>query len=297
VRVALIALAAVAAVAGAARATPSVELANARAEFRAGHFEKAQPLFNDLLYPPPPKLASTDELAEAYTNLGVCRAEGGDLDGAKREFEKALQIEPNHQIDETVVTDKSVVRLFDDTKSDIKIRDERIAAQNAKLEYEKQLALLRANTKLYEAHTFYLNFLPFGVGQFQNDQPAKGTLFLTGEAVTGGLTFGLWFFLVNKYGINCVNCVARSDATTVLFMQQTEIVSGLMFIGLYVWGAIDAYRNYTPTKSVKVDDDFLKREILDKQHRKQPKTSLLDRLRFSPMVTPNGAGLGLSWEH
>ena len=281
-----------------AQATPSQEMANARAEFRAGHFSAAQPLFNDLLYPPPPKLASSDDLAEAYTNLGVCRAVSGDLEGAKREFEKALQVDPNHQIDQNVVTNKSVVRLFDDTKTDIKTRAERIAAQNQKIEYEKQLALYRQNIRIYEAHPFYLNFIPgFGVGQFLNGQPGKGTAFLIGQGVTFGTTFSIWTYLVRTYGLNCVNCVARDDASTVRFLQQAEIVSGGMFIALFVWGAIDAYRNYTPNLSVKADEDLIRREF-EKIHPKTPKkTSLIDRIHLSPMVSPTGVGLGLSWEN
>lgn len=278
----------------AAYATPSQELANARAEFRAGHFSVAQPLFNDLLYPPPPKLASSDDLAEAYTNLGVCRAEGGDIEGAKREFEKALQVDPNHQIDQNVVTNKAVLRLFDDTKTDIKTRAERIAAQNQKIEYEKQLALLRTNTKLYEAHSFGLNFVPFGIGQFQNNQIGWGVLFASGEGVSGGLTFGLWLYLVNKYGVSCKNCVAPQDASTVRLMQQVEVGSGIAFLTLYVLGVAHSIYTYSPTKSVKVDDDFIKREILNKQRKK---TSLLDRIHVSPIVTPTGVGLGLSWEN
>ena len=54
--------------------------------------------YNVLLYPEP-QLASADDLADAYVGLGVCRLETGDNDGAKREFERALQLDPNKQLD------------------------------------------------------------------------------------------------------------------------------------------------------------------------------------------------------
>ncbi len=277
-------------------ATPSQDLDYARAEFRAGHLKAAERAFNDLLYPPPPKLANNEELAEAYTNLGVCRAAAGDIEGAKREFEKALLLDPNRQIDPSVVTDRSVIRLFDDSKLELKTRVEREAARKQKQEDEERIQYLIQNTYTYQAHSYLLNFIP-GFAQWQNGQTVKAVLFGSGELLTLGATVGIWYDLVNKYGLQCVNCIPVQDASTVRLMQQIEVGSGIAFLGLYVWSAIDAVRNYTPSIRQKADPEEVRKQLeFDKTHpKKKKKTSLLDHL--SPIVTPSGVGIGLSWEN
>src|SRR5215510_9259319 len=65
-----------------AHATPSEDLALARQAFRTGQYQVALEKYNALLRPSV-QLANSSDLVEAYVNLGVCRVETGDADGAK----------------------------------------------------------------------------------------------------------------------------------------------------------------------------------------------------------------------
>jgi tetratricopeptide (TPR) repeat protein len=294
VRAALIVLSIVLA-ASAAAATPRQDLDKAHAAFRRGEFSVALPLYNVLLYPRP-QLASADDLADAYVGLGVCRLETGDNDGAKREFERALQLDPNKQLDPLLITNKDAIRLFDDTKTDLRTRADREAAKNAQAQLIAAQKAYRDSLRVYREQPYILTFVPFGVGQFQNGETAKGIFFLGSEILTSATSVGIWGYLVNKYGIRS-ELVPREDSVRVRRLQQIEIGAGFAFFGLYVWGVIDANLHWQPTKRVAGDDSLLQMPDDLKTKPKPKKTSLLQRIHISPMFSPDGAGIGIGWEN
>jgi hypothetical protein len=53
----------------------------------------------------------------------------------------------------------------------------------------------------YERHSFVINFVPFGAGQFQNGQRRKGWLFLGAEAVLGAVSVGAFATNLGLYGL------------------------------------------------------------------------------------------------
>jgi tetratricopeptide (TPR) repeat protein len=307
VRAALIALALVAATARAApnddsqfRSTPSEQLDKAREAYRNGQYSVALPLFNALLYPPPPRLASKRDLTDAYLALGVCRFETGDAAGAKREFEQALELDSETSIDPLIVSDQAVRDAFNETRLDIKGRER----AEAEAKHRAELRQIRNGMVGVEPHSLVVALLPFGLGQFQNNQPGKGTLFAAAEGATFGTSLGIWYYLVNQYGIRSTH-VPLADASSVLWLQRAEIGTGIAFFGLWAWSAIDAYRHYKPSTQVELDESLLPPELrgLDgptpppKTKKPPPKkpTSLLEHL--TPIVTQSGIGIGLGWEN
>lgn len=291
-RIALITLAFLGATAS---ATPQEELDAAKAAYRKGQYQKALPLFNALLYPPPPRIGG--ELAEIYLALGVCRFETGDTAGATREFEQALALNPNIKIDPMIVSNPKVIRAFDDTKLAIKQRLDDEAERKRKAD----LAKLRASLIGFEQHSFFLNFAPFGIGQFQNHQPGKGVFFATAQGLTLLCSVSIWTYLVNRYGIRS-DRVALEDGPSVRFLQQLEIGSGIAFFGLWIYGVVDSLRNYTPQTRAAIDDRLLPPELRDPDAAppKKPTASPKNKtsyLRLTPLWVPGGAGIGLSWEN
>jgi tetratricopeptide (TPR) repeat protein len=279
-----------------AAATPGEDLAKARELFRAGDFANALDKFNSLVHPKP-RLASAEDLVDAYIGLGVCRLETGDAEGAREEFERALQLDPNRQLDPLVITNKNAIRLFDDTKTDIKIRAEREAARKREADEKERLRRIKASLIGVRESNYALNYIP-GAGQFQNGQPLKGSLFIAGEVLTAGTSAAIWYFLVNRYGIRSTQ-VPLDDGPTVRLLQQVEIGTGFAFIGLYVWGVIDAHRHYKRTVRTKIDESLMPPELRDieKKPATKPKTtSLLERMQVTPLLTPGSAGIGIGWE-
>jgi tetratricopeptide (TPR) repeat protein len=296
-RAVVLACAALVLAASTAVATPSEDLAQARKAFREGQFNVALEKYNALLYPDL-RLAGTEDLVEAYINLGVCRVETGDDDGAKREFGRALELDPNKQLDPLVITNKKAIELYDDTKADIRTRKDREAAKQREAAEKERLRKLRASLIGFRDNPYFLNFAPFGIGHFWYGQTWKGIAFGTGQVATLATSFGVWYSLVSKYGIRS-DKVPFDDGARVRRMQQIQIGTGLAFFGLYVWSVIDMHRHYKPTTRTKIDESQLPPELrdVDKKPATKPKqTSLLERMFVAPMLTPDGAGIGLGWE-
>jgi tetratricopeptide (TPR) repeat protein len=279
----------------AATAAPRDELKAANKMFREGNYPDARDKYNALLYPDI-QLADSNDLVEAYVNLGVCRLETGDDNGAQREFEKALQIDPNKQLDPLVITNKKAIALFDDTKSDLRLRGEREKNARREAEERERINRIRASMIGVQTNSKLLIGVPFGVGQFQNGDNRKGAFFLGAGLITFTTSTGIFAYLTNKYGIKS-DKVPLEDGPRVRRLQQFEIGTGIAFWGLWIWGAYDAYRHFKPQTRVKLDESLLPPELRETPPppKKKEKTSY----HLVPMLTPDGtgAGIGIGWEN
>jgi tetratricopeptide (TPR) repeat protein len=285
-------VAVVLALATSAGATPREDFVQANKAFREGQFIEARDKYNALLYPDI-QLADSNDLVEAYVNLGVCRLETGDDAGAKREFEKALQLDPNKQLDPLVITNKRAIELFDDTKTDLRTRAERDAAKRREAEEKERIRKLRASLIGVQSNIYALTFIP-GVGQFQNGETLKGVLFLGGELGAAATSMGIWGYLVNKYGIRS-DKVPLEDGPRVRRLQQIEIGTGVACFGLYVWAVIDANLHYKAQVRAQIDESLLPPEL--RETPAPPKKKQKTSFHIAPMLSPDGVGIGIGWEN
>jgi hypothetical protein len=272
-----------------ARATPGGDLDAARKSFREHDWDKTVKLATPLIYPDE-KLGSPDDIVEAHVLLGASDFELGDSQTAHREFEKALEIERDRELTRNVFSD-GVVKLFDDTKAELDRQDRAREQEEKDAIVKQQVETYIANMHVYEAHPYFVNFVPFGAGQFQNHQRRRGVLLAIGEGATLGVSAGIWFYLVGTYGISASN-VPLSSAQTVRTLQQVEIGTGVACIGLYALGVVDSLLHYRPSELKKSDESLLPPELRPKK-----KTSLLDRLHVVPIAARGGGGLGLALEN
>jgi tetratricopeptide (TPR) repeat protein len=277
-----------------ASATPSQDLERGRSSFKARDWQSAKQVFNDLLYPDV-QLARSDDVWEAHVLLGASAFEIGDRARAIREFEKAVQIDPETSIT-TLTFSEGAVRLYDQTREDMKARMERIAAQQKLAEQQAALEAYKKSLIVYETRPFYFNFLPFGLAQLSQGRYRATTLFALGQGSTLALNVGIYGYLVGTYGFESTS-VDPSDARFVRRLQQVQIGAGVAFIALYAWGVYDSIRHHQPVRQVKGDDSLIPQEL------KKPaptKTSLRERLRLTPMFNSElGAptmGIGIGWE-
>lgn len=288
-----LALAAMLAILGApAAASPSLDLDRARSSFRAKDWQSARLILKDLLYPQP-RLASVSDLVESHVLLGVCYYETGQREEARTEFEAALSLEPAKTLEPPYYTNGQI-RVFDDVRGELTARAERDAELRKLADERERIRKWRESRYVYEIRPYYVNFIPFGAGQFQNKQRGKGVLFAAGQALTGGASAGIFLYLATRYGL--VAKVPLEDGERVRRLQQLEIGTGIAFIGLYAWGVVDSLLNHKPRAQVEADDSLLPPE-LQPPPRPRTKTSLRDRLRWGPVLLPGGAGFGLSLEN
>ena len=291
-----IAVIAVAGLAGIATASPAQDLEQARQAFRQHDYDSAMKLTTFLLYPDE-KLALPSDLVEAHVILGASNFETGHRAEAKAEFEKALQIQPDKSLTDLLFSE-GAIRLFDETKADIEARAERDAQLRKLADERERIRRYKESLVVVEKRAFVVNFAPFGAGQFQNKQPVRGILFAAGQGITGGISAGVFLYLAGKYGLNAT--VPLADGERVRQLQQLEIGAGAAFFAIYAWSVVDALLNYKPSVQIEGDDTLLPPlRDLPAPAKKRPakKTSLLDRMQLRPMISPESAGIGLSWEN
>lgn len=236
-----------------ASAAPADELVTARQHFRASDFVAALPTLNFLLYPTP-RLANTDDLIEAHTLLGACSFATGDRATATREFEQALFLSNDVNLDPLLFSTETI-RHFDQTKAALAARNLRDAETRALAEERERLRKYRESLIVYEVRSYYVNFVPFGAGQFQNRQVGKGIFFAGTQLATGGTSLGIWLYLVGKYGYG--GRVPPEDASFARRLQQIEIGTGAAFLGLMAWGVVDSLVKYQPRVQVSSDDTLM----------------------------------------
>jgi tetratricopeptide (TPR) repeat protein len=273
-------------------AAPALQLDRGRDSFKRGDWQSAIEVINLLLYPEL-QLARKEQVVEAHILLGAAFYQAGDRERAREEFQRALEIEPEQSIG-TRLYSEGAIRLFEETKTDLRIARER---EDEKRRIAQRLAEIEAYKKsliVYETHPYYVNFVPFGAGQFQNQQRGKGILFAASQAVTGGISAGIFLYLASKYGL-VSSAVPIEDGPTVRRLQELEIATGAAFLGLYAWGVVDSLLHYKPRQLVGGADSLLPPELRDPPKPAQ-KASLRDRVLVHPVLVPSGAGIGLSLE-
>jgi hypothetical protein len=291
--VAAVVVALIAALGGPAAASPTQDLESARQSFRAHDYPMARMLATYLLYPDA-KLAQPVDLVEAHVILGASDFETGNRAEAKVEFEKALQIQPEKTLTDMLFSE-GAIRLFDETRADVEARARRDAELRKIADERERIRKYRESLVVVERRSFGVNFVPFGAGQFQNKQQTRGLLFATSQGISAGVSIGIFVYLAGKYGI--VANVPNADVPGVRQLQQVEIGAGVAFYALYAWGVVDALLNYKPRVQVEGDDSLLPPLAEPEPKKPRPKTSLRDRLHLAPLLSPTGAGLGLTWEN
>jgi tetratricopeptide (TPR) repeat protein len=274
-----------------AHATPTQDLARAQTNFRARDWQSAIPLLKSALYPN--TSLGRDDAVEAHILLGASEYESGDRESAHDEFKKALEIDPERSIT-TLTFSEGAVRLFDQTKEDLRARIERDAEKKRLAEAAEKLEAYRKSLVVYETRPYYVNFVPFGAGQFQQHRTGPGLFFAIGEGLTGGASVGLFLYLAGTYGLDAK--VPLADGQRVRQLQQLTIGSQVAFFGFYAWGVVDSILHYKPRVQIQGDDTLLPPDLRD-LGKKPKKASLRERIHLSPMITPTGVGIGIGLEN
>lgn len=269
-----------------ASAGPSDDLERARAAFQRGDYATAIPLLSYLLYPAA-RLSERAELAEAHLLLGVAHFESGSRDDARTEFDRALTQDQELRLDPMLFSSEAV-KFFEERQEQFKKKAE-IDAEIRRLA-EQRDALRRAF--VIEKRPYYINFVPFGAGQFQNNQNAKGLFFSVAQGLTGATSLAIFGYHAIKYDFN--GKVPRDQAAGVRRMQQVQVAAGLTCLGLMAWGIIDSLMNYEPTTQLTADEILSPRERSPR--RRKPRDGPTS-FRLLPDLPPGGgAGLSLTFD-
>ena len=243
------------------RATPRESFERGRTAFGRAEYKRAIEILNPLLYPEV-LLDSEGEVVQAHRMLGVSYLFTGRSEEAKREFHKLLELRPDYRFD-PLLDPQQVVDAFNavvkEEEGEIAAIEERRKQRDAEIAARLQREQrLRATPTIlrYERHSYLLNFVPFGAGQFQNGQRGKGWIFFGVEAGLGAISIGALVTNFALYGANpyrqCLVPRTTGPCPMVDHTQEdhsrqlltVQLVSGGLFFAAAIWGVIDAVRHY-----------------------------------------------------
>ena len=296
------------------------DLPTARAAFEYGQYEKARGIAEALIARG--ALAKEEDLLEAHRIVGLAHfysRHPDRLDRAERAFLQLLSIDPDYRLD-PFFTPPAAVTFVEDVRrkyeKDLEpIREQRQkmrAAQRAQEEMRRKLVeqarreeeqARPQKIRLVQKRHFPVVFLPFGAGQFQNDEPKLGLAVATVQVVAG---------LASVVGYAAIEGLrqpsggfTRGDLATANTLDVVKWVSAGVFYVAWGYGVADAWSKFTPETVREV-------EVAPAAPPDAPAPSPADRaepvtavpaatvdapvVRFAPFVAPHGDGglLGLS---
>lgn len=272
--------------------TPTQELAKARDAVRSSKWDECKRRLSYVLYPKP-KLSMATDINEAHLLLGVCHFETKDTRSADREIRVALVADSDLSLDPLLFSE-SAVKFFDTIKKDVK-KKEADDAEKARLARERDLALKAVrNARVIEHRKLWVNFVPFGAGQFQNGQRRKAVAFAIGQAAFGATSMIAYGLQITRFGLG--GSVPRDKVAEINRLQLIQIGAGAVTLGLMAWGIIDSLYHYKGKIERKADESEIEQMLRDMKRREERNKKSSFKLLPTPAPRGNGGSLVLQWE-
>lgn len=294
---------------------PHAELERGRLAYGHGDYKGTIALLRPLVYPSI-TLAAEADVVDTYKLMALSYFFENDEKGAEGAFKNLLQIAPSFELDPLIEPPPAVAFFREvrkkeaDLIKELELRRERERKERERKEREARLReAMRERlvvTRTERRNIYALNFVPFGVPQFQNGHRTKGYVLLASQLTMASLSAGIWAYQLNRYPSGLV---PNDEVTSVNQQQVVHIAAGGVFLALYAYGVWDGIHNF---KAVEISE----RQQLVRppappglepgpdpdapsfapEPRDRPAPSA-DRKRsttyLSPFVTPDGAGLGV----
>jgi hypothetical protein len=228
------------------------QLKSAIEDFEFGDHAVAQKKLEGLLNPI--TLDSMEDVIVARQYLGACYFLTDLKSKAEAEFAKILALDPEHKLDPQVFS-PALVQFFEDVRARTGLELRRAKSEPAPPKSTADPAAgppadpARAKTDLALAPRppLALAFLPFGVGQFNNDQPVRGALFggLEVALLTTALTTFLMFnsLQVTDLGNGQVQ-VRPEDKDRAATLQTISLSTFYAGLGVAALGIVEALVSY-----------------------------------------------------
>lgn len=172
------------------------------------------------------------------------------LEGAEAQFLEILRTDPDHSLN-PLIDPASVVELFESVKEEHaaeldKIRAARAPSNTAGGQQGLQTVYIEREVGFF---AYGVNFVPFGMGQFQNGETFKGAFFASTQAAALGLNVASYWMIESLRSPNGYFEPGSGNAADQAFQWRTAQYVGIgLFAGLYLWSVIDALLDYQPTR-------------------------------------------------
>lgn len=232
---------------GLANADPKADYHNGRNAYLYGDFKATIKLLDPLVRADPIKLVDRDKITKALEMLGLSRYYLGEEEEAKLVFERLIFHDLEHSLN-PITAPPDAVALYDALKGELaaEIERRRIALEEKRrAEQELTQTVVKID---YRKNSRVLAAMPFGIGQFQNDDDLWGGLFLGSELIAIALSVS--FFLAAEDLRNAEGLYERADIAQARNFQTAQLVSGGVAVALMIGGAVHALATFQDRKQV-----------------------------------------------
>ena len=257
-------------VSAASGAEPAAELRDGENWFVYGDFEQVITHLKPLVEPKV-LLVSREDAVRALELLGLASFYLSREDDARRYFELLVRQSPDHLLDPLTVPPPAI-RFYEEIRARLSKELER-QREAVKQQLEREAELRRQANIVVERvelrrNSRVLAVMPFGAGQFQNDDDLAGFLFLGSELATTAASVALWASVERLRGDS-----GRFDSRDVNRARQlrtAQVATGAAALGLVIAGAAHGLATFREESEI----------------RKQ---------RLGPALTPDASGGALTF--
>lgn len=193
------------------------------------------------------------ERLEVHRLLGFGHFILQDRVKSREHFLQLLTREPDAELDPLYMP-PTVIDFFKNIREENREMIEAIR-KHRKGEEEGEGAQPSGPPVIREKNPYFVSFIPFGAGQFQNGDKIKGTLFLTGEIAMLGVNISSYLVSANLDGDD--GYYSKDNAKAAKNWRIAQYVSLGVFTALVVGGIIDAVLNYREYKEKIVETETL----------------------------------------
>jgi len=253
-----------------ALATPDADVKRARDRYEFGAYADAAGAIREMLSRSPD--LPEPVAIEAWRILGLAEYQLGDKRAAREAFVQLLSIDPDQTLDPFLVP-PPVVEFFDGVRvqaepelAPLRERKKQLKEQERLADEARRRLLAEEQIRsgppskilVVQEHIYMLNFLPFGVGQFQNGDTTKGIIIAVSQVVLGAVNLGAIFAhnaIAQDSSRRCsvstpTNCsnppIPDSDRALLQSIDVVKYVSAGLFWGVYAYGVADSLIHYVP---------------------------------------------------
>lgn len=292
------------------------ELRRAQVLHDAGRYVECVKEFDLLLGGAKPKLQDPTVLENARVYYAACLIYVGKNEQAEEQFRLGLRANPRLELNNLVFTqvifdvfnkvrDSMSEELKKAQAAELAKKQAEAAAKAAREEAERRrvtrLEEIARRETIVSRNDRWLAAIPFGVGQFQNRDPALGWIFLGTEIALAGTALGTLIAessLNAKADDNLSAAETRELNTKVDTFHQVFVFSSWGFIGVSLVGVLQAQLAYVPefrsTRMRSLPPDLRRPEEPPPKTTSRARPSTRPSIRPGAIPTRNGFQLGVT---
>ncbi len=232
-------------------AGPNEDLRDAENSYLYGDYPRVIRKVTPLVEPDI-RIPAERDLGRAYELLGLAHFFLDEKERSRIYFEKLIRMRPGANLDPVLVPPPAVA-FFQAIKTELSDELERKREALRKAQLAEQKRLLNERTLLIEreiqSSSRLVSILPFGAGQFQNQDPLLGYALMTSQlaAIMASMTF---FFSVENLRQDDGR-FHPNDIELARDYQAVQISFAGVAIALMLGGAIEAWQSFKPKRTLR----------------------------------------------